>query len=273
MVTVREDMTGWNMWEHGVQDSRLTVIERTDDYIQPSGKHISQWICKCNCDDQNILIVKGPSLKYGVRKSCGCLQKEIAANMCKQRNTEQMHPLSKDENLQLNLEDEHGLYGIGHCHNTGREFYFDMGDYDFIKDYCWTESKDYRCDYYYLRAYDAQTQKNISILQVLGCKYWDHIDRNTFNNRRYNLRPATHSENSTNCSLQKNNTSGVKGVFWHKRMQKWQVQINVKGKRIHIGSFDTIEEATRARLAKAKELHGEFFYDQSLFDMLTEECC
>lgn len=167
MVTVREDMTGWNMWEHGVPDSRLTVIQRTDDYIQPNGKHIAQWICRCNCENQSIITVKGSLLRYGETKSCGCLQKEIAANMCKQRNVEHAHPLSKDENLQLNLEDEHGLYGIGHCHNTGREFYFDMGDYDLIKDYCWTESKDYRCDYYYLRAYDAQTQKIL-----VYYKYW-----------------------------------------------------------------------------------------------------
>lgn len=270
MVKVREDMTGWNMWEHGVPDSRLTVIKRTDDYVKPNGKHISQWICECNCDKHSIITVKYDALKYGSTKSCGCLQKEIASNMCQQRNIEQTHPLSKDESLQLNIDDEYGLYGIGHCHNTGREFYFDMDDYDLIKDYCWTEGKDYRSDYYYLRAYDVQTQKNISMLQVLGCKSWDHIDRNTFNNRRYNLRPATMSENATNRSLQKNNTSGVKGVYWHKGMQKWRAQINVNKKRINIGYFNTIEEATIARLAKAKELHGEFFYDQSLFGMLTE---
>lgn len=37
------------------------------------------------------------------------------------------------------LEDEHGLYGIGYCSNSGTEFYFDMQDYDVIKDYCWFE--------------------------------------------------------------------------------------------------------------------------------------
>ena len=57
MVKVKEDMTGWKMWEHGVPDSRLTVIQQADDYIKRDGKHIAQWLCECNCEDHNCVIV------------------------------------------------------------------------------------------------------------------------------------------------------------------------------------------------------------------------
>ena len=44
MVKVKEDMTGWKMWEHGVPDSRLTVIKQVEDYVTPKGQHHSQWL-------------------------------------------------------------------------------------------------------------------------------------------------------------------------------------------------------------------------------------
>ena len=83
MVKVREDMTGWNMWEHGVPDSMLTVVSRADDYISPKGKHEAQWLCRCNCKDNKEIIVKGCAIKSGHTKSCGCLQLEIGSKLRK----------------------------------------------------------------------------------------------------------------------------------------------------------------------------------------------
>lgn len=73
------DMTGWVMKEHGVPDSRITVLRRVDDYISPKGYHITQWECQCDCG--NIFVSSGNNIKNGVAKSCGCLQREIARNM------------------------------------------------------------------------------------------------------------------------------------------------------------------------------------------------
>jgi len=55
-----------------------------------------------------------------------------------------------------------------------------------------------------------------------------------------------------------NNTSGVRGVSWHKSRGKWQAKIGVDGKLYHLGYFKTIEEATLARQAAAKEYFGDF---------------
>ena len=70
------DMTGWIMAEHGVPDSRLTVIERYNDYVSPSGKHYVQWLCECSCHEHNQIVVQSKHLRYGHTKSCGCASRE-----------------------------------------------------------------------------------------------------------------------------------------------------------------------------------------------------
>lgn len=86
--------------------------------------------------------------------------------------------------------------------------------------------------------------------------YVDHENHNTLDNRRKNIRIATKSQNQYNRSKQANNTSGFKGVsFWQ---GKWHAQIGHKNQLIHIGAFNTPEEANEAYKAKAIELHKEF---------------
>ena len=74
----------------------------------------------------------------------------------------------------------------------------------------------------------------------------DHIDNNKMNNHYKNLRWTTCSENNRNKQLTSNNTSGYKGVSWHKQHQKWEVKYKIDGKRKFIGYFDSKEEAGRA---------------------------
>lgn len=73
------DMTGWVMSEHGINDSRITVLKRVEDYISPKGYRVTQWECKCECG--NIFVTSGNNLRDGTTKSCGCLQKEVARDM------------------------------------------------------------------------------------------------------------------------------------------------------------------------------------------------
>ena len=72
----------------------------------------------------------------------------------------------------------------------------------------------------------------------------DHKDGNGLDNRRQNLRIATHAQNMQNRKINTNNTSGYKGVWWNNRAAKWQAQITVNARRIHLGLFiDQIEAA------------------------------
>ena len=86
----------------------------------------------------------------------------------------------------------------------------------------------------------------------------DHIDRNPKNNSLSNLRWCTHQENMMNRTKHKNTSSLYKGVSWFKRDKKWQSQIQIDGKRIHLGSFNSEEEAARVYNEKAIEIFGEF---------------
>jgi HNH endonuclease/AP2 domain-containing protein len=86
----------------------------------------------------------------------------------------------------------------------------------------------------------------------------DHVDGNRLNNRRSNLRLATHQQNTFNKGPHRNNTSGIKGVSWHKRLKKWQVQLNVNGKRVGLGYFSEKAEAAKAYERAARKHHGVF---------------
>ena len=92
-------------------------------------------------------------------------------------------------------------------------------------------------------------------------KVIDHIDNNSLNNNVENLRWTTQSENICNSTLSRVNTSGVKGVYWDKSKQKWKSQICINKKVSHIGSYNTIEEATIARQTKANEIFGAYTND------------
>ncbi len=84
----------------------------------------------------------------------------------------------------------------------------------------------------------------------------DHINGDPFDNRRLNLRLCTHNENVMNRRKFCNTVSQFKGVYSNNGL--WQAAIGVGGKRYHIGTFATAEEAAAAYDRRARELHGEF---------------
>ena len=97
--------------------------------------------------------------------------------------------------------------------------------------------------------------------ELLGLKdgeIRDHRNGNGLDNRLSNLRPATKQENNCNNIIRNDNTSGVKGVCWHKSHKKWQAYINYNGLRYNLGDFEDINEATQVVREKRIELHKEF---------------
>jgi len=92
--------------------------------------------------------------------------------------------------------------------------------------------------------------------------YVDHKDRNKLNNQKENLRyPVTKAENMRNREKQTNNTSGYKGVYFHKnRRCPWGASIRHEGKDIFIGWYLTPEEAALAYNEAANKYFGEFAY-------------
>lgn len=85
----------------------------------------------------------------------------------------------------------------------------------------------------------------------------DHIDRDPSNNRWENLRSATRSENAANRGLQRNNTSGHRGVTWSRQLQKWMAQGQLRGRMRHLGYFTDIDAAASAARKWREETFGE----------------
>jgi hypothetical protein len=73
-----------------------------------------------------------------------------------------------------------------------------------------------------------------------------------------NLRWCTYQQNSQNASISSNNSSGIKGVTFDKKSQKWRAQIMIDGIKIYLGLYDTLEEASIARLNKVNQVFGQY---------------
>lgn len=97
------------------------------------------------------------------------------------------------------------------------------------------------------------------ILRVKSDKEVDHINRNKLDNRKVNLREATHKENNANIKLLKTNTSGFRGICWDKSRELWTVGLYINNKRKYLGRFKILSEAIVIYRENALEHFGNYF--------------
>lgn len=88
--------------------------------------------------------------------------------------------------------------------------------------------------------------------------YIDHRDTNTTDNKILNLRLALPSQNAHNGKQRLNNTSGVKGVHWHKKDKRWVAHVTKNYKQKRIGAFINLQDAIVAINKARDEMHLEF---------------
>lgn len=243
MVKVRKNLIGEKF-------CRLTILKQVEDYIKPDGRHEAKWLCECECG--NYIETTGDCLKSGRTKSCGCLIYETSSKIGKK---------SKGVKKKHNVYDLSGEYGIGYTVNNKTEFWFDKEDYNLIKDYTWSEHNGYirtttnGTEILMHRLIMQISDKNIVI---------DHLGHNTFDNRKSKLRVTESIGNQKNKSLSKNNTSGVTGVSWEERTQKWHSYIWVNKKCLHLGRFIDFDDAVKVRKEAEEKYFGEYSYDNSM---------
>lgn len=122
-----------------------------------------------------------------------------------------------------------------------------------------------------MEAFTARNSNGYRHGQILGCHYkahrvawllhygeWpkgdiDHLNGDPSDNRISNIRDVHHAENSRNQKRRKNNTSGVCGVIWREKSQKWYAYIRVNYMMISLGLFDNFDDAVSARAAANAE--------------------
>ena len=93
-----------------------------------------------------------------------------------------------------------------------------------------------------------------------GCFRKEESLKRIKNQNQFSCKEGTRIRSLT-AKKNKNNTSGVKGVSWYKKNQKWRAQIAFQGKRIYLGLFSTLEAATKAR-ALAEEKYFQPILDK-----------
>jgi hypothetical protein len=144
----------------------------------------------------------------------------------------------------------------------GKIVLIDIEDYDLIKEYTWNISNDGWNNYVKTEIWKGGRKKIYMHRLIMGITnpivIIDHKNGNGIDNRKCNLRICNCSNNSANKTMQKNNTSGFKGVSWKKDVKKWRVKVIKDGVNYSAGYYDDIIEAAKAYDKKAVELFGEF---------------
>ena len=204
------------------------------------------WYCECDCGNKKIATTSDLNSKR--IQSCGCLKSEM---------------LSK-RNKKYNIYDLTGEYGIGYT-SKGDKFYFDLEDYDKIKNYCWYTDKDG-----YLKT--IVNGQNILMHNIImdikealkNNIVVDHIKHKNYDNRKSKLRIITFQQNAMNHKPASDNTSGVTGVDYDKNAQKWRSRIEVNNKRIELGFYFNFEDAVQARKEAEEEYYDIYSYDNSM---------
>ena len=176
-------------------------------------------------------------IKDGTTKSCGCYAKQVAAELLRTNHIAKTHGLTN-----------HPLYKLfkhmcGRCYNPNEEHYKDYGGRGIGICYEWRKSP----ELFVIWGLEHGYQKGLQ------------IDRRD-NDKDYspdNCRWVTRSINAQNKRLiPRNNTSGYRGVSWHKRNHKWAMQIAVNGVK-YAEYFDIKEDAAQRYNDIVKENKSE----------------
>lgn len=139
----------------------------------------------------------------------------------------------------------------------------DDEDYEFLVQWKWHVSLS-RYGGAYAKRVEIVNGKHIKIsmhallLRFPEARQIDHIDRNGLNNCKANLRPANAVQNGANGKFRVNNTSGFKGVAWHKQSGKWCARLRVNRQAHWLGLFASNVEAAHAYDRAALAMSGDF---------------
>lgn len=235
----------------GSKFHRLTVISLGEPYYEKRNTskcgYITRrtWNCLCDCG-KNKNNVQEKLLKSGRIKSCGCLCKEQSKINGKSAKKFNQYDISKE-------------YGIGYSSNN-KKFYFDIEDYEKIRMINWIVKSNN-----YVEGMDEQ-RNSISLHRLVmgfpNC-HIDHINHNPQDNRKRNLRLVTREQNQANTKIRKDNTSGIKGVYFSNIRGCWIGCMQVNHKQFSRG-FTNKEDAIKYRKYLEEKYQKEYSYENSM---------
>lgn len=219
MVRVKEDLTGQMF-------GRWLVLEQAEDHIDKNGNHHAMWHCKCSCENKTEKNVLQSNLKNGTSQSCGCLHNEMVSEKFSthKMTDSRLYLVWKGMKARCYIEshnhyENYGAKGIVVCEEWRNDFqaFYDWAiqtgyDENALRNECTLERKDVNGDY---------SPENCC---------W-----------------ANATVQCINQNLRKDNKTGIKGVNWDKKRNKWQAQLQINKKKVLNEHFDNFDDAVKAR--------------------------
>ena len=195
-------------------------------------KHRRIWNCICDCGNETC--TESSRLKSGHTTSCGCYMRERLVQSNLKYNTYNI------------IEDYVEMYDA-----SGKRFLIDLSDLEYCQQYYWRVN-----DQNYVVRNDKGKRIRLTrdLLKPSRNEVVDHINHDTLDNRRSNLRIATYSQNNAN-TRPKGNSTGITGIYWEHN--GYVVRIN----QLYLGRYSTLKEAVKIRKQAEMQYHAEYAYD------------
>ena len=217
----------------GQRYGNLVALKMVDNSTAKSGTY---WLCRCDCGKE--VSVRINHLRSGKIFCCGCKTWRVPNEYRVDGNT-----------VYVKLKGKH----------SNQTMICDLDDWERLKDFTWHIMGDGYASTSNGRGKLKYREFHRNVVEPKNGLYVDHINRNTLDNRKCNLREATQHANSTNRKKPCTNTSGYKGVK-KRENGKWQAIIGINGKTISLGTYSNLEDAIEARK------RGEEYYFKPLFE-------
>lgn len=192
-------------------------------------------------------------------KAENCNNKHYCKGYCKkhyvqiQRHGKILDRTSKDKNEIVLHDDYAEIILYSKKQEEVARTIIDLDDIDKVKNYKWyLDGRGY--------VYCGTIRNSLHRL-IINCpedKVIDHINHNKLDNRKSNLRTCTQQQNTINRSKTSRNTSGYVGVCYKPKINKWQSYITVNKKPMHLGYYNTLEEAIEVRKQAEIKYFGEY---------------
>lgn len=219
----------------GQKFGKLTILKEVEPkiYISKLGYDTPsrRFLCLCDCGSEKVVHLS--SLRSGDTVSCGCHRKSQITKAIKHYNT---YEINGDT---TKVYDSKGNYCL-----------IDTEDLEKIKPYCFHKNH-----YGYFKSTTLNSSIHRLIMDCPDGMVVDHINHNTLDNRKCNLRICTQQENLRNKKS--------KGICYHKKAKKYVAYIIVDGKQKYLGLFKDIDDAIIVRKEAEQKYFGEFAYKEA----------